>query len=94
MLVRLVCILKETCKSLIGFRDQMRPADIAVLQSHPFEMDPRLPFKFALEIEVRGLRDSCHAGLGVLMLTPDGSSQLLALHIDDVVRWVRGWVFQ
>ena len=32
----------------------MRPADMAVVQSHPFEMDPRLPFKFALEIEVRG----------------------------------------
>ncbi len=29
-------------------------------QSQPFEMDPRLPYKFDLEIELRGIRHDCH----------------------------------
>jgi len=37
--------------------------------------------------KVRGLSSESLTGVGIMLLLPDGQSQLLALHIEDVVRY-------
>ena len=56
------------------------------LQSHPYEMDPRLPYKFRLEIDVRGMANNRIDAISVLLTLADGSWQLLAFHQEDTIR--------
>ena len=43
-------------------------------------MDPRLPLKFPLEIELRGFSDERLKSVGVLVKKADGSQQLLPMY--------------
>ena len=44
-------------------------------------MDPRLPLKFPLEIELRGFSDERLKSVGVLVKKADGSQQLLPMYV-------------